>query len=132
MPTKNKKEEGCCHDRKPPRAPGVRACVAELWPAAILLVVGLIGLLVASLSGAKDSGQYLVIAPPWSSFSQTVHMIAAADGGLVSPGRFQNVAIAASLRDGFAGRALDAGAWFVLPSPQAAGCFGVQTAVSPL
>lgn len=128
---KNKTKGVACHDREFPGRPEVRACLGDLGPAAILLVAGLIGSLLASLSGAKDSGQYLVIAPPWSNFSQTVNLIAAADGGLVSPGQFQNIAIAASTRAGFSGRALDAWAWFVLPSPQATSCFSVQTATSP-
>lgn len=103
----------------------------DLAPAAILLTAGLIGLFVASFSGTARNDQYLVIAPPWSNVGNTIDLILAADGSLVEAGRLQNIAIAASSRPGFSARARSAGAWLVLPSPSAAGCFGNQTEIPP-
>ena len=103
----------------------------DLAPAATLLTVGLIGLLAASLSGPGRSGQYLIVAAPWASLGQTINLIGSADGRLVEPGRFPNIAIAASSQADFAERARFAGAWLVFPSPRIAGCFSAPTEVSP-
>ncbi|HEY0269944.1 MAG TPA: hypothetical protein VGC10_03035 [Sphingomonas sp.] len=115
----------------PPAAARDGVAARDLAPAAALLVAGLIGLLMASLSGSGRSGQYLVIAAPWSSLGQTINLIRFADGGLVEAGRFQNIAIAGSSHADFAERARDAGAWLVVPSPKIAGCPGVPTEISP-
>lgn len=115
-----------------PVGSGKGASIGDLGPAAILLTGGLIGLLVASLSGGASKGRYLVIAAPWTNLAQTINLITDADGGLVETGRFQNIAIAASPSAGFAARARDSGAWLVLPSPTDAGCFGAQTETPPL
>jgi hypothetical protein len=92
-------------------------------PAVALAAAGLIGLLAASLAGPGGTGQYLVIAAPWSSFDQTLSLIRAADGGMVQTGGFRNIMVAASSRADFAERARRAGVWLVVPSPRVAGCF---------
>lgn len=102
----------------------------DLAPAAALLVAGLTGLGVASLSGDEGSGQYLVITAPWSSRGETIALIGAAEGGLLELGGFPNIVVAASLDTDFARRAREAGAWLVLPSPGLAGCFGARTEIS--
>lgn len=109
--------------------PQARALAAEWAPAVSLLLIGLLALLAASVGGAASDGaarrgQYLVVLPPWSAAGQTFSLVAAANGAMVAPGRFRNIAIAASGDDGFANAALKAGAWIVVPSPRLAGCGG--------
>lgn len=107
--------------------PGARALLTDLIPALSLLLIGLVALLAASVSSAATDataarGQYLVVLPPWSSAGQTFSLVAAADGAMVQPGRFPNIAVAASFDKGFADMAREAGAWIVVPSPLLAGC----------
>ncbi|SED94906.1 hypothetical protein SAMN05443249_6013 [Beijerinckia sp. 28-YEA-48] len=99
----------------------------DLTPAAMLLTVGLFGLLAATLSAAEKSGQYLVVAAPWSSLGQTMSLVGMAHGEIVEAGRFENVIVAASSRPDFADNARHAGAWLVLPSPRVFGCFDSKT-----
>lgn len=110
-------------------APGTlsRASWRDAWPAAALLVAGLIGLAAASLTTAPVRGQYLVVSPPWSSAGQTINLIRSADGGLIEAGRFANIAIAGSADSDFAQRARQAGAWLVVPSPLKSGCLASST-----
>lgn len=112
---------GAGHGRAP-----LRSAAGDLLPAGTLLAAGLAALLLASFSAAGNAGQYLVVLPPWSGAGQTFSLIAAAEGTLVEPGRFPNIAIAASADPGFAGAARKAGAWIVVPSPLLAGCGGTR------
>ncbi len=102
----------------------------DFLPAAILLAIGLVGLLAASLSGDGRAGQYLVIGAPWAGYGRTVQAIRGADGALAGVGGFGNIAIATSSRRDFAARARQAGAWLVLPSPRLVGCFGLSSEAS--
>jgi hypothetical protein len=102
---------------------GRNADVRQLTPALLLMVFGLAGLATASLMGVAPDGRYVVIAPPWSSVENTMSLIGAADGGVLEPGRFPNIMIAASERSDFPGRARAHGAWLVVRPPLAAGCF---------
>jgi hypothetical protein len=102
----------------------------DLAPAAVLLVAGLLGLIVASLSAGERNGQYLVIAAPWSGFGQTMRLIMAAEGSFIEAGSFGNIAIAASAHPDFETHARNAGAWLVFPSPRLAGCLGLSTRTS--
>lgn len=117
-------------ERAIPTPARVRSAVHDLAPAAMLLLAGLIGLFIASLSGSGRNGQYLVITAPWSSLGTTIDLIGSAEGGLIETGRFQNIAIAHSSHADFAERAREAGAWLVSPAPRIAGCIGIQTEIS--
>jgi hypothetical protein len=106
------------------------AAFRDFLPALILLAIGLVGLLTASLSGDGRGGQYLVIAAPWSGYGRTIQAIRGADGALAAVGGFGNIAIATSSRRDFADRARQGGAWLVLPSPRLVGCFGLPSEAS--
>lgn len=116
-------------DALPRRRQG--SALRDLAPAALLLILGLMALLGASLSGEGRNGQYVVIGAPWAGQSRMIHVIRGADGGLAALGGFANVAIASSSHRDFAQRARQGGAWVVLPSPRIAGCFGLQSEASP-
>ncbi|WP_291976857.1 hypothetical protein [Chelatococcus sp.] len=83
-------------------------------------------MLVASLARSSANGQYVVVAAPWADLSQTINVIAAADGGLLEIGGLSNIVIAASTRADFPASVRAAGAWLVFPSPRLAGCFSAQ------
>jgi len=108
---------------------GNRHAWRDLAPAAALLLVGLIGLLWASLPTSSANGQYVVIAPPWWSLSETITLASSADAGFLEVGRFSNVVIAASDNPGFVAAARSAGALFVFASPRLAGCLRSQSRV---
>ncbi len=99
----------------------------DALPAATLLLIGLIGLIAATLTGAPRNGQYLVISAPWSTPAQTINLVRSADGTLIESGRFANIAIAGSADGDFAQHASQAGAWLVLPSPLKSGCLTPST-----
>lgn len=115
---------------KPPSqsiaVPSARSSSGEWLPAALLLATGLAALMFVSVSASGRAGQYLVVLPPGSGAGETLSVVAAADGALVEPGRFGNIAFAGSPDPGFGRTARAAGAWIVVPSPLLAGCGGTR------
>lgn len=100
---------------------GLRA----LLPAALLLLAGLSGLLIATLFSDGVEGQFVVISPPWQPVTEVV---ARADGMLLAGGGFSNVMVAASERPGFVDDLRAGGAWLVFPAPRFLGCTTPQQA----
>jgi hypothetical protein len=94
----------------------------SLFPAALLLALGLVGLAIASLLQASTSGWYLVIAPPGSSLADTINLVRTADGRLVQRGAFPNIVIAGSNRRDFPAALRNAGAWLAIAAPASVGC----------
>jgi hypothetical protein len=94
----------------------------SLFPAALLLALGLVGLAIASLLQASTSGWYLVIAPPGSSLADTINLVRVADGRLVQRGAFSNIVIAGSNRRDFPAALRHAGAWLAIAAPAGVGC----------
>ena len=88
----------------------------------LLLLAGLSTLIFASLTGAGGQGIYAVVAPPGSRLADVVAIIRAADGRLVQPGRFANIAIARSTRPDFTQALRRAGAWAVVDAGAQGGC----------
>jgi hypothetical protein len=78
---------------------------------------------VASVPPARLGGQVVVIAPPGTSQIRTLAMVAGAQGALVAPGRFANIAIATSPVRILPPHCAE-GVWFVFASPRLAGCLG--------
>ena len=99
-----------------------RARLRTVLPAALLLLAGLCALVAASLTGVRGPGTYAVVAPPGSRLADAVEIIRAADGRLVRPGRFANIAIARSARPDFAQALRRAGAWAVIDATGQGGC----------
>lgn len=97
--------------------------VRDMLPAGILTLLGLIGLVLASLSAGPSTGQYLVIAAPWRR-EQVADLVWRA-GGVAGFGNLSPVyrPVAMSDQPGFAGMLRKQGAWIVLPAPRALGCF---------
>ncbi|WP_179045896.1 hypothetical protein [Sphingobium lactosutens] len=91
-------------------------------PAALLLIAGLAGLAMASLSDGRETGRYLVIAPPNATLADTINLVRAADGRLVQTGRFPNIVVAGSSQPNFAAALRKAGAWFAVAAPDRGGC----------
>ncbi|WP_022676620.1 hypothetical protein [Novosphingobium sp. B-7] len=107
----------------PPRTIAAPAIVS-IWPAAALMLAGVAGLAWASVPPIQPGDQVVVIAPPGTPQMQTLAMVAGAQGALVAPGRFANIAIATSPRVDFPAALRREGAWFVFASPRLAGCLG--------
>lgn len=95
----------------------------DILPAVGLLLVLLTGLQIATFSERGIPDRYIVIASPGASVNETIRVIGEANGGLQQFTRFPNVIIASSSKPGFPKRLREAGAWLVLPSPLATGCF---------
>ena len=95
----------------------------EIMPAAGLLAALLLGLMIATFSQGGVVDRYIVIASPGSGTGETIRLIGEAKGGLQQFTRFPNVIIASSGAPDFPERLREAGAWLVLPSPMATGCF---------
>ncbi|HUD95164.1 hypothetical protein [Sphingobium sp.] len=91
-------------------------------PAALLLMAGLSGLATATLLDGRESGRYLVIAPPDASLSDTINLVREADGRLVQAGGFPNIVIAGSNQPDFVASLRKAGAWLVIAAPDRGGC----------
>lgn len=104
----------------------------DLGPAAALLVVGLIGLVVATLAPTGRDGQYAVVAPPWYDLQQTIALIRAADGGIADMGGPSNIVIAHSDDPDFVGALYRAGAWVVIDPMRLRGCVGFKPASGPV
>ncbi len=110
-------------DRWGERQAGQGIGLRDLLPAGGLLAAGLAALAGGTLLGGADSGQYLVIAAPFTALDDTLGLIGRAGGGLVATGGLGNIVIAAADGPDFAARASAAGAWLVVPAPRVLGCF---------
>ena len=91
----------------------------DLRPAAILLVISVLGSVVAgSLPRAGDT-RFAVIAPPWYGLAEAVELVGRAGGAVVDAGGLPNVIIAQSKNSGFVGALYRQGAWLVDASSRA-------------
>ncbi|MBY8821606.1 hypothetical protein [Sphingomonas colocasiae] len=103
----------------------------DLVPAAALLLVGLIGLVAATLAPTGRDGQYVVVAPPWYDLPETLALIRRADGGIVDAGGPDAMVIVHSDDPGFIDAAYRAGAWAVIDPMRLRGCVGFRPASTP-
>lgn len=94
----------------------------------MLLVLGLVGLVVATLMPTGKDGQYGVIAPPWYNLSRTIALIRQAQGDIAETGGPANIVIVHSRRPDFVRAAYAAGAWLVIDPVQLRGCAGFAPA----
>ncbi len=77
----------------------------------------------AWLDLAPRPGQpVLAVFPPWWSRAEALQAMIAADGDLVSPGRWPDMLTAASSRAGLGKRLHRQGAWLLLDPRGLAGC----------
>lgn len=90
------------------------------WPAGLMLISGLSGLVLATLFSQGVAGQYVVVGAPFGR--PAAEVITRADGAIVAAGGFDNVMIAASDRPGFAADLRRSGALIVFPAPAFLGC----------
>lgn len=100
----------------------------DLWPAAVLLGVLLLGLTGATLYPSGKDDQYVVVAPPWYSLNQTLALVQSVDGRIVDAGGPSNMAIIHSTRPDFVRTLYGAGAWLVIDPLQLRGCAGFAPA----
>lgn len=107
---------------------GTEFKLRDLWQAAVLLGVFLFGLVVATLYPSGKDDQYMVVAPPWYSLSQTLALVESADGRLVDTGGPANMAIIHSTKPDFVRTLYGAGAWLVIDPVQLRGCIGFKPA----
>jgi len=101
-----------------------------LWPAALLLAVGLAGLAAATLAPTGKGDQYAVIAPPWYTMAQTIDLVRNTQGQIVEIGKpFRimpgTIVITHSARPDFVTAAYRAGAWLVIDPMRLRGCIGL-------
>ncbi|MBC9246699.1 hypothetical protein H4P12_08235 [Paracoccus sp. 11-3] len=96
---------------------------ADLLPAVMVLIAGLIGIVLVTLLTASVPGQYLVIARPGLDQADVLDLVYRANGGVLGFGGLSNIAIVASDDPGFKQTVIAGGALFVLPSPRLLGCF---------
>ena len=102
-----------------------------LLPAVGLLVLGLAGLVLATLSPTGAGGQYAVIAPPWYTLSRTLGLVRQAGGDIADAGGPANIVIVHARGPGFARALYRAGAWLVVDPGQLRGCAGFAPVSGP-
>jgi hypothetical protein len=94
----------------------------DVTPAALVLVISLLGILFLVSQPTNHQRQLAVIVPPWDSVKEAAVLVAAAGGILVDRGGLPNVFIAISDRPDFSRALYRAGAWFVMNPIGAHGC----------
>jgi hypothetical protein len=109
------------------RKGGSNLKLRDLWPAFALFFVGMMALLIATLSPSGKDGQYAVVAPPWYRLGDTVTLIQKADGGIVDMGGPANIIIAHSENPDFVRALYSAGAWLVVDPMKLRGCVGFRS-----
>lgn len=97
--------------------------IRDLLPAGVLALLGLIGLVVATLSTDAAPGQYLIVAAPWQGREKLAEMVWRAGGGVAGFGGLSSVVVAMGDGPDFAETLREQGAWIVVPSPRGLGCF---------
>jgi hypothetical protein len=107
-----------------PVAPRLHALWLAAWPAACLLVLGLAGLVAATLMPTGQGGDYAVIAPPWYTLPQTIALVRQAQGAIAQTGTADNIVIAHARRAGFVRALYRGGAWLVVDPLHVRGCAG--------
>jgi hypothetical protein len=113
--------------RRPRSATGWR----DFLPAAVLLIVGLLGLAAATLTPSGKGNQYAVVAPPWYSPGQTMTLIQDADGRIAGIDGSTRLMVAHSTKPDFVWDLYRAGAWLVIDPGQLQGCVDIQPEVQP-
>jgi hypothetical protein len=99
--------------------------LSDLVPAVVLLIIGSIALVVATLAPSGKDGQYAIVAPPWYRLGETVALIQDADGRIVDMRGPANLIIAHSDDPNFVQRLYGAGAWLVVDPLRLRGCVGL-------
>lgn len=94
----------------------------ELLPAAGLLVLGLVGILAATLAPTGRGGRYAVVAPPGFTLAQKVTLVQRAQGLIADMRADQHIVIAHSDDPQFVSKLYDAGAWLVIDPLRVHGC----------
>ncbi len=105
--------------------------LAALWPALLLVALGLPGLVLGTLMTGAVPGQYLILTAPWRSPAQILDMVWRADGGIAGFGALPGTAVAMAGRPDFAAALRAQGAWLVLPSPTLLGCGALKRKDQP-
>jgi hypothetical protein len=104
------------------RSPQPRRGGAAWLPAAGLLAVSALAIVLAGFGPTGANGQYAVVAPPWFDGSRTMQLASAAGGEIVDVGGLANVVIVHSRKPGIVGALYAAGAWLVLDPGRVRGC----------
>ena len=116
-------------DRAASRVPFTMRGIAAWAPAAALLAVSAVAILLAGFSPTGANGQYAVVAPPWFDLGRTMQLADAAGGQTVDVGGLPNVVIIHSDDPTIVRALYAAGAWLVLDPGQLRGCLGITTLV---
>jgi hypothetical protein len=111
-----------CDQRITIRSPQTLRGVAAWLPAAALLAVSAVAILLAGFIPTGAGGQYAVVAPPWFDLGRTMQLANAAGGDIVDIGGFANVVIIHSGDPKIVGALYAAGAWLVLDPGRVRGC----------
>lgn len=111
-----------------PRAP--LSTMGAMLPAAGLLVLGLAGLVIATLTPSGAGGQYAVVAPPWYTLPRTIALVQKAQGRISDAGGPAYIVIAHGQGPGFEHALYAAGAWLVLDPMRLRGCAGFAPGVA--
>jgi hypothetical protein len=104
----------------------------DLRPAAILLVISVLGSAVAGSLPRTGDTRFAVVAPPWYGLADAAALVDKAGGAVVDAGGLPNVIIAQSANSGFVGALYRQGAWLVTHPLAPGGCLGTVRNPSPL
>ncbi|MEJ2800339.1 hypothetical protein WAE61_00550 [Comamonadaceae bacterium PP-2] len=94
----------------------------DAGPALLLLVLGLAGLVAATLSPSGRDGAYAILVPPWGTTAQALEIVGAAGGRIAEVSASGTSVIAIDAAPDFEARLYDAGAWMVVEPGTNRGC----------
>lgn len=103
-----------------------RGALRDLLPAALLLVLTVVGTVLTAGLSSTARGQVAVLGAPWAGFEDVARIVAGADGSIIAPGGLRNVVIARASSSDFVIRLYEAGAWLVLDWDGLTGCLASQ------
>lgn len=100
--------------------------VADLLPAAAMLVVGLAALGYATMAPRGDKGNFAVLLNPWADPSEAISLVNRADAQIISFNDRMNVVVVHTARPDAVAALYKAGAWLIFEPTGLSSCLDLR------